>query len=156
MRRLFRLLDGVKNSVHRFFAGKLAHLFISGLHLLDERVPIGRRDVHALCLQFFDYIGFTVGDFFARQVLGFDSFLFKYFSIFFRQVIEKSLVREEHLTIEIVIRERKLVLRFEERIGKNCENRILFRIDHTLLQGRVELRIGNLLCVGADRIKRSQ
>ena len=32
------MLDGVKNSVHRFFAGKLAHLFISGLQNIPASV----------------------------------------------------------------------------------------------------------------------
>ena len=72
------------------------------------------------------------------------------------QILEKRLVREKHLTVEVVIRKRKLILRFEERIGKNRKDRIFFGVNHTLLQGRIEFRIGDLLRIGADRVKRGQ
>ena len=139
--------------VHGALPRELAHLLVRGLHLRDEGLAVRDRDVHALLLELLDGGGFAVRDLVARQVLRLHGFFLQDLLHFGRQPLEERLVREEHLAVEIVVRERELILRFVERVGEDREDGVFFTGHDALLQRRVELRIGDALRVGADRVK---
>lgn len=142
--------------VHGPLPGKLTHLLVRGLHLRDERFAVRDRDVHALLLKFLDGGGFTVRDLVARQILRLHGFFLQDLLHLGGQPVEEGLVSEEHLAVKIVVRERQLILRFVERVGEDREDGVFFTSDDALLQRRVELRIGNALRVGTDRVKRGE
>ena len=153
---LLNFINGVEEFVHGFLTGKLAHFLIGWLHLRDKRLAVRDRDVHAFLLEFLDGGGFAVRDLVARQVLRLHSFFLQDLLHLGRQPVEEGLVGEEHLTVEVVVRERQLILGFVERVGEDREDGIFFTCNDTLLQRRVELRISDALRVGADRVKRGE
>lgn len=142
--------------VHGPLPGKLAHLLVRGLHLRDERFAVRDRDVHTLLFELLNGGGFTVRDLVARQILCLHGFFLQDLLHLGRQPVEEGLVGEEHLAVEVVVRERQLILRFVERVGEDRENGVFFARNDALLQRRVELRIGDALRVGADRVKRGE
>lgn len=94
-----------------------------------------------------------MGDALAREVLRLDGLFLQDGLKFGREPVEEHLVGEQNLAVEIVIRERELILGFKERVGENREDRVFLGRDDTLLQGRVELGVGDALRVGADRVE---
>lgn len=142
--------------VHGPLPGKLAHLLVRGLHLRDKRFAVRDRDVHTLLFELLDGGGFAVRDLVTRQILRLHGFFLQDLLHLGRQPIEEGLVGEEHLAVEVVVRERQLILRFVERVGEDREDGVFFTGHDTLLQRRVELRIGDALRVGADRVKRGE
>ena len=156
MNELLDFINSSEEFVHGFLTGKLADFLIGGLHLRNERLAVRDRDVHALLFELLDGGGFAVRDLVARQVLRLHGFFLQNLLHFGRQSLEERFVREEHLAVEVVVRERQLILRFVERVGKDREDGVFFTRHDTLLQRRVELRIGDALRVGADRIERCQ
>ena len=156
MNELLDFINGSEEFVHGFLTGKLADFLIGGLHLRNERLAVRDRDVHALLLELFDGGGFAVRDLVARQILSLHGFFLQDLLDFGREPLEERFVREEHLAVEVVVRERELILRFVERVGKDREDGVFFTGHDALLQRRVELRVGYPLRVGADRIERGK
>lgn len=95
-------------------------------------------------------------DLVARQVLRLHGFFLQDLLHLGGQPVEEGLVGEEHLAVEVVVRERQLVLRFVERVGEDREDGVFFTGHDALLQRRVELRVGDALRVGADRVERGE
>ena len=153
---LLNFINGGEEFVHGFLAGELAHLLVRGLHLRDERFAIRDRNVHALLFELLNGGGFAVRDLVARQILCLHGFFLQDLLHLGRQPVEEGLVGEEHLAVEVVVRERQLILRFVERVGEDREDGVFFTGHDTLLQRRVEFRIGNALRVGANSIKRGE
>ena len=157
--RVYELLNFINSGeefVHGFLAGELAHFLVRGLHLRNERFAVRDRDVHTLLFELLDGGGFAVRDLVTRQILSLHGFFLQDLLHFGREPLEERLVGEEHLAVEVMVRERQLILRFVERVGEDREDGVFFTGDDALLQRRVELRIGDALRVGTDRVKRGE
>lgn len=87
-----------------------------------EGVAVGVRHVHALLLELLDDGGFTVADAVAGEVLRLDGLFLQDGLQFGLEALEEHLVEEKDLAVEVVVRERELVLGFKERVGENRED----------------------------------